>query len=111
MASKIGNAVKMYSIGGYHSDKEKAMENEEGYEEYKPDNVNAPNHYMLDGLDIEAIDVIKAVTTPAGFMAYCRGNELKYLIRADRKGGVEDLEKARKYLDWEIETYRDYFGE
>lgn len=27
---------------------------------------------------------------------------LKYLIRADHKGGVEDLEKARVYLNWEI---------
>ena len=87
------------------------MDDINGYSEYKPDNVNAPYHYMLDGLDIEAIDVIKAVTTPAGFMAYCRGNELKYLIRADRKNGIEDLEKAKRYLEWEIETYKDCFGD
>ena len=56
----------------------------------------------LDGLGIESIDVIKAVLREDGFKAFCRGNALKYLIRADHKGGVEDLEKARVYLNWEI---------
>ena len=28
---------------------------------------------------------------------------MKYLIRADNKGGLEDLEKARVYLSWEID--------
>lgn len=66
------------------------------------DSVNEPQHYKLDGLGIESIDVIKAVLREDGFKAFCRGNALKYLIRADRKGGVEDLEKARVYLNWEI---------
>lgn len=66
------------------------------------DTVNEPKHYRLDGLGIESIDVIKAVLREDGFKAFCRGNALKYLIRADRKGGVEDLEKARVYLNWEI---------
>lgn len=64
--------------------------------------LNEPKHYRLDGLGIESIDVIKAVLREAGFKAFCRGNALKYLIRADHKGGVEDLEKARVYLNWEI---------
>lgn len=66
------------------------------------DSVNEPKHYRLDGLGIESIDVIKAVLREDGFKAFCRGNALKYLIRADHKGGVEDLEKARVYLNWEI---------
>lgn len=66
------------------------------------DSVNEPKHYKLDGLDIESIDVIRAVLGEGGFKAFCRGNALKYLIRADRKGGVEDLEKARVYLNWGI---------
>ena len=66
------------------------------------DSVNEPKHYKLDGLDIESIDVIRAVLGEGGFKAFCRGNALKYLIRADRKGGVEDLEKARVSLNWEI---------
>lgn len=66
------------------------------------DTVNEPKHYKLDGLGIESIDVIKAVLKDEGFRAFCRGNALKYLIRADRKGGVEDLKKAMVYLNWEI---------
>jgi len=67
------------------------------------DSVNEPKHYKLDGLDIESIDVIRAVLGEGGFKAFCRGNALKYLIRADNKGGLEDLEKARVYLSWEID--------
>ena len=66
------------------------------------DSVNEPKHYRLDELGIESIDVIKAVLREDGFKAFCRGNALKYLIRADNKGGLEDLEKARVYLNWEI---------
>lgn len=68
------------------------------------DPVQKPSHYKLNGLDIEAIDVIRSVLGD-GFAAYCRGNVLKYLIRADRKGRrVEDLRKAAKYIEWEIEA-------
>lgn len=64
------------------------------------DNVHHPKHYeIVPG--VEAIDVIRAVTGDS-FVGYCRGNALKYLIRADHKGGVEDLKKAMVYIDWEI---------
>lgn len=66
--------------------------------------VNHPKHYKLDGLDIEAIDVIKSVLGAEKFQGYCRGNVLKYLIRAENKNGVEDLKKAKVYLEWEIES-------
>ena len=66
------------------------------------DNVNHPKHYetYIDGL--ETIDIIYAALGPERFGGYCRGNVLKYLLRADQKNGVEDLEKAAVYLDWEI---------
>ena len=68
------------------------------------DNVNHPAHYQtyIDGL--ETIDMICAVLGPERLEGYCRGNTLKYLIRADHKNGVEDLEKAAKYLAWEINS-------
>lgn len=63
--------------------------------------VNHPNHYqIMDG--VEAIDVIKA-TLGSGFKDYCYGNVLKYLLRANKKNGTEDLCKAQVYLDWLIE--------
>lgn len=67
------------------------------------DNINSPKHYKLEGLDIEAIDVIKSVLGDK-FESYCRGNVIKYILRADNKNGLEDLKKARVYLDWEIES-------
>lgn len=65
--------------------------------------IKNPSHYKLDGLDIEAIDVIEAVLGKDGFKAHCRGCALKYLLRADKKNRTEDLKKARVYLNWEID--------
>lgn len=66
------------------------------------DMVNEPQHYKLDGLDIETIDVIKSVLGD-GFKAFCKGNVLKYVMREDKKNGIEDLKKAKVYLDWMLE--------
>ena len=61
------------------------------------DPVNHPAHYTSGG--IEAIDVIEAFN-----LGFCLGNTVKYVLRAGRKAGgtVEDLKKARWYLDREI---------
>ncbi|MGN1383652.1 MAG: DUF3310 domain-containing protein [Eubacterium sp.] len=69
------------------------------------DSVRHPKHYDLEGLEgIESIDIIKSVLGSYKFEGFCRGNVLKYVIRADHKGGLEDLRKAQVYLGWEIET-------
>ena len=39
------------------------------------------------------------------FAGFLRGNAIKYLARCDDKGGVEDLKKARHYLDRLIELH------
>lgn len=59
-----------------------------------------PSHYAVGG--IETIEYIKAKLGKAGYEGYCLGNILKYVSRADHKGGVEDLKKAAKYLEWLI---------
>jgi len=67
------------------------------------DKIDSPSHYKLDGIDIETIEIIKAICNQYnGFSAKCIGDVLKYLIRAQKKNGLEDLKKARKYLDWLI---------
>ena len=66
----------------------------------KNDNVNSPNHYKLDGLEVEAIDVIKA--TVKDFNSFCHGNIIKYVLRANKKNGVEDFKKAKKYIEMMI---------
>ena len=70
--------------------------------ENKIDNINNPNHYKL-GCGIESIEIIKRVLGTQGFVAFCLGNILKYLIRAEKKNKLEDYKKAAKYLEWIIE--------
>lgn len=66
------------------------------------DKVNHPNHYTFGS--IEVIDYIRDKMTPDEFQGYCMGNILKYVSRHKHKNGVEDLKKARVYLDWLIES-------
>lgn len=64
------------------------------------DNVKSPKHYKLEGLNVESIEVIKSVLGHEGFKAFCKGNTMKYLIRAEKKNGTEDYRKAQTYLNW-----------
>lgn len=65
-----------------------------------------PDHYKIGGLT--AYKVIQAISSiyPAGLGFYV-GNIIKYVFRAPRKNGVEDLKKAREYLDQLIEGYEE----
>ena len=61
------------------------------------DPVAAPIHYRSHPAGIECIDVVE-------HMSFCLGNAVKYIWRADHKdNAVEDLQKARWYLDREIQ--------
>ena len=66
------------------------------------DAVNHPSHYTSGG--IETIDAIQASMTPEEFQGFCKGNLIKYAWRWREKGGLQDLHKARWYLDRLIET-------
>lgn len=72
-------------------------------EEKKNDVISSPDHYKLAGLDVEVKDVIKSVLGTVGFLGFYKGNIIKYILRANKKNGLEDLKKARQYLDWLIE--------
>lgn len=62
-----------------------------------PSAVDHPPHYNSHPSGIEAIDVVE-------HMSFNLGNAIKYLWRADLKGNaIEDLEKARWYINREIE--------
>ena len=62
------------------------------------DNVNQPNHYTAG--KYEVIDVIEdRVERLPGKEAFLVANITKYISRYDLKNGVEDLKKARFYLD------------
>lgn len=59
------------------------------------DPVNHPAHYTRHPSGVECI----AITEHMGF---CLGNAIKYIWRADLKNGIEDLRKARWYIDREL---------
>lgn len=65
--------------------------------------VNHPNHYQGK---IEVIDYIEEYSKnyPKALI-FNFGNVIKYVSRAPRKNGKEDLEKARWYLDRMIEKW------
>ena len=62
------------------------------------DMVNHPAHYTQGG--IECIDALKAATvSKTGIEAVCTANAIKYLWRYEEKNGIEDVKKARWYID------------
>ena len=80
--------------------------------EQKTDNVNHPAHYtwLKDLCGIEVIDITR-------HMNFCRGNALKYILRAghkkdssltDTEKQIEDLNKAIWYLKDEIKRITEF---
>ena len=92
-SQSIGNAVRVDS-----PELKKALL---GYATPAQDDVNHPSHYASDS-GLEAIEVIEAFFHGNAFLA----NTFKYIARAGKKGGeakrLEDLRKARWYLEREI---------
>ena len=63
----------------------------------KPDVVNHPPHYTQHPSGVECIQITE-------HMGFTLGNAVKYIWRADLKAdAIEDLKKARWYLDREIQ--------
>lgn len=58
----------------------------------KFDKIDHPAHYTQGG--IEPIDYIEA-----NDLNFCEGNVVKYVTRYRHKNGVEDLKKAKWYLE------------
>lgn len=73
--------------------------------EFKKDNIN-PSHYKFGNM--EAMDFVDSVLKYGGFkvnQAHYVANIIKYLVRTPRKNGLEDLQKAKWYLDRLIEKW------
>ena len=66
--------------------------------------VKNPPHYKVklrDGRDIEVVDIIKAVLTKEEFKGFVKGNAIKYILRAGKKGNeLQDLMKSKEVLSW-----------
>ena len=70
------------------------------------DSVNKPKHYQ-GRYGLESINVLRNFMTDEQLVGFYLGNSLKYLIRHQKKNGLEDLKKARKNLDWLIEEMEE----
>tara|TARA_R110000824_G_scaffold252854_7_gene441688 strand:- start:360 stop:605 length:246 start_codon:yes stop_codon:yes gene_type:complete len=64
-------------------------------ENKKSDPIN-PDYYT------KGIEVTKFILS--WNMNFCEGNIIKYIVRYKNKNGLEDLKKARKYLDLLIQN-------
>lgn len=70
------------------------------------DAVHHPAYYCKGGM--ECIAVIAAATCNlTGIEAVCTGNVIKYLWRWKEKNGLQDLMKAREYIDMLIREVKD----
>lgn len=62
------------------------------------DLVNHPSHYTSG--KVECIDALESATVNlSGIEAVCTANAIKYLWRWKQKNGIEDLRKARWYIN------------
>lgn len=70
------------------------------------DKINHPSHYTYG--EIEVIEFIEQVTKDyKPELAFAIGNAIKYISRANRKNGKEDLDKARWYLNRAFGKWED----
>ena len=62
----------------------------------KKEMIKSPKHYKF--FDTEVIEIIRDSMTKEQFIGYCKGNSLKYRLRAGKKDdALQDLMKAEEY--------------
>ena len=61
-----------------------------------------PNHYT----DL-AISPLEYITSNEGEFTWCIANVIKYVSRYKRKNGLEDLKKAKWYLEYQIKQLEE----
>ena len=60
------------------------------------------DHYKNMG--VQPWKAMESWMTPEQFAGFLRGNAIKYLARCDVKGGLDDIKKARHYIDKLVEV-------
>lgn len=65
------------------------------------DNVNHPSHYETGSF--ECIDVMLETQGKEAVKNFCLCNAFKYIYRHNNKNGLEDIQKAKWYIDKYIE--------
>lgn len=59
------------------------------------------DHYESQA--IQPIQYMAVCLTPDEFKGYLKGNIIKYISRANKKNGADDLKKAQVYNKWLVE--------
>lgn len=88
-------------LSGIHVDHIDAIRllDRRGRKQESKEMVDHPSHYQSK-TGLEAWDVIEAFTSDLnGVEAFDTGNVLKYMCRWKGKNGLEDLKKAKRYLE------------
>lgn len=104
MASRVGNALNgsvKHEETGHRPDCLPApVDADHGQHLHLDDNPLTPDYYKSEG--VETIDYLHAFLTEDEFNGFCKGNIIKYISRANRKNGIEDIRKARDYIGYLI---------
>lgn len=104
MALRVGNALNgsvTHEETGHRPDCLPApVDADHGQRLPVDDNPMTPDYYKAEG--VETIDYLHAFLTEDEFNGFCKGNIIKYISRANRKNGVEDIRKARDYIRYLI---------
>lgn len=77
------------------------------YTNFNGENIAHPHRYQSSS-GMECIDAISAITEDkSGCEAFMIGNIVKYLWRYKKKNGIEDVKKAKVYMDMLIEKLEE----
>ena len=69
------------------------------------DMVHEPLHYQFGKFSARVIIELVGKTYKSASVFYHVGNALKYLMRAPRKNGLQDLKKAKQSVEFAIENW------
>ena len=68
------------------------------------DQIQVGGDYDKNQTGIQPLSVIESLMSPDQFKGFLRGSVINHIARCDKKGGAEDLKKARHYLNKLIEA-------
>ena len=99
----VNNRLIEINSGTTSDNRELKCKGNKGLSLYNNDNIISPNHYTSNK-GFEVFDVQEAfIHELKGMAASYWCNIVKYILRFQRKNGVEDLKKAKYYLEKLIE--------
>ena len=99
----VNNRLIEINSGTTSDNRELKCKGNKGLSWYNEDNIISPNHYTSEK-GFEVFDVQEAfIHELKGMSASYWCNIVKYILRFQRKNGVEDLKKAKYYLEKLIE--------